>query len=450
MFGAMKQMDFNAVLQNWFYSIGATWAGGSISEATVDASNNLYVSGQYATLTADSTFVVKMNPQGQVLWGKFYGRPGFNLSGPDEIQAMVTDSDFLWAVSTNSNATSGYNGLHLLKISLADGSLQQDYYWDTSGPSLSVTARGITISNGNLIISNSASSANYAGVYSMSKAGTLNWTAIVLSASPATPPSADSSNNIYVASARTVSSNAVVQVTKINSSGTAQWDKYLNGYANTVSQLYAKDLQVGPDGGIYVLLQNDAWWGDTSSSNGNLVKFDATGAITWQVTLRRPTGFTLIPNKLSIDNVGNIYIICGGSNSPLTDFIGVAYKFNSSGALQWARQFENNTGVSIDRALGVEINVAKNDVMYVSLTTAGSGANCWSQFSLPFNGEPTATYTAGNAVITYGTTTATSITSNLLLVSATTSSGTYITTSFANVTTTTANAITVSGTITNF
>jgi hypothetical protein len=153
---------------------------------------------------------------------------------------------------------------------------------------------------------------------------------------------------------------------------------------------------------------------------------------------------------LSIDNSSNVYVVGVGSNSPLTDFIGVAYKFNSAGTLQWARQFENNTGVSIDRGQTVEINLSKNDVMYVSLTTTGTGAYAWAEFNLPNDGSQTGVYTGGNANVTYGTTTATSVTSNLALVSTTTSSGAYTAISFANVTTTTANTITVSGSITYF
>ncbi len=457
MFGAMKQMQYEANLANWFYQVGSGWAGQGIQHSTTDANNNIYITGNYSTGTADSTYIVKINAEGVVQWGKFYGRPGFNLSGPNEIRGMITDSNFLWAVSSNSNATNADNGLHLLKISLSDGSLLQDYFWDSTGPSVALIPRGIGIANNNLIISNSTDAADYGGVISMTKAGTINWTAIIGTAGlvryqPQTKPAIDTSNNIYVASTRTVAtSNVVVQVTKINSSGSAQWDKYLSGYANgNASELYASDIQVAPDDSIYVLLQNQNWWGDGASTNGNLVKFDTSGAIVWQVTLRRPTNFTFTPDKLSIDNAGNIYVIGQGNDSPLADFIGIAYKFNSSGTLQWARQFENNTGVSIDYASGVEINVSKNDAMYVSLTTTGTGAYAWSELNLPNDGSQTGVYTVGNAVVTYGTTTATSITSNLILVSATTSSGTYSSTNFANVTTTTANAITVSGTISYF
>lgn len=442
--GSMKQASYIANVQNWLYDVGADWAGGVIITSVLDTDNNLYVSGMYGTGTADSTYVVKFNPEGTVQWGKFYGRPGTNLVGPSRITDMVVDTDYIWAVSRTTNAFNSYNGMRVLKINKSTGSLEQDYYWDTTGPSMTANPFGITIANNNLIISNDSTSSNYAGVISMTKAGVINWTAVTASAKPATRASTDSSNNIYVASARTISSNVVVQVSKFNSSGVGQWDKYFNGYASSnFSDLLASDVQVNNDA-IYVLLKNYNWWGDISSTNGNLIKLDSTGAITWQVTLTRPTDYTFIPEKLAFDPAGNIYVCGQGANSPLSAFVGVVYKFDSNGNLQWVRQFENVTVEPIDRAITIDIDVGTRDQIVVSLNSEPNG---WTILSLPTDGGLTGTYQVGNANVKYGTTTASSVTSNLTLINTTTSSGTYSATNFANTTTTTANTITVSGNI---
>lgn len=448
--GAMKQASYAANIQNWLYDVGADWAGGAIVTSVLDTDNNLYVSGMYGTATADSTYVIKFNAEGVVQWGKFYGRPGFNLVGPSKITDMTTDTDFVWTVSETSNATGGYNGMRILKINKTTGSLEQDYYWDTTGPSLDTNPLGITIANNNLIISNDRqTSGDYQGIISMTKAGSINWTAVVGTAgtaryNPATRPSTDSSHNVYVASARTISSNVVVQVTKFDSSGVGQWDKYFNGYANgNVSELYGRDLQVNADS-VYVLLQNQNWWGDGSSTNGNLIKLDTTGAVIWQVALIRPTGYTFSPERIAFDGQGNIYVCGQGSNSPLAAFLGVVYKFDTSGNLQWVRQFENVTVEPIDRAITIDIDVGTQDQIAVSLNSEPNG---WTILSLPTDGGQTGTYLVSNANVKYGTTTATSVTSNLVLTATTTSSGTYSATNFGNATTTTANVITVTGNI---
>jgi hypothetical protein len=175
----------------------------------------------------------------------------------------------------------------------------------------------------------------------------------------------DSSNNVFVVSCDSgIYSRATV--VKYNNLGVGQWGKVL-GDGTTVALLY-EDVVADSSGNVYAS-------GYIDSADGLLVKYDSTGAVTWQIkwnisgrTIERGYGIALSAN-------GNI--IVGG----IVDDDVVVIAFNSSGAVVWAigitaGSIQQVTDVTTDSSNNVYIvarNLDSNDsALIVKLNSSGT------------------------------------------------------------------------------
>tara|TARA_B100000579_G_scaffold263234_1_gene216909 strand:+ start:1495 stop:2919 length:1425 start_codon:yes stop_codon:yes gene_type:complete len=137
------------------------------------------------------------------------------------------------------------------------------------------------------------------------------------------------------------SSNKAVYVFKTNSSGTMQWDKYFTianpgGPSNYTP--YPNKIKLDDSGNIYLAMQV----GGSSQYDWDayLVKMNSSGVIQWDAKLGSTGSYSAQSwSDVAIDSSGNVYV-CGKSraNSPSPDR-GLIAKYNSSGTIQWQRQY---------------------------------------------------------------------------------------------------------------
>ena len=118
---------------------------------------------------------------------------------------------------------------------------------------------------------------------------------------------------------------------KMNSSGTLSIARRMQ-YFTTAG---ITTLDVDSSGNIYAL-------GQMSNDDIGIAKFDNTGATTW---IRKfgnsgATSYKFRPRAIQVDSSGNVYVFSYGSNMPNKK---VFIKFNSSGTLQWQKNWVDDT-----------------------------------------------------------------------------------------------------------
>jgi hypothetical protein len=146
----------------------------------------------------------------------------------------------------------------------------------------------------------------------------------------------DSSGNIYAVGSQTASGVYRLLLTKVDSSGVLQWSRRLGASAGLA---FGYGVGVDSSGNVYVggYSQNNT---STDKYAFLLAKYNSSGTIQWQKKLYQSVGNN-VTQAFSVDASGNVYI--GGystqsSSAPNTTY-GLIAKYDSSGALQWQRQF---------------------------------------------------------------------------------------------------------------
>jgi hypothetical protein len=199
----------------------------------------------------------------------------------------------------------------------------------------------------------------------------------------------DSSNNLYVTGETQGGFDGILNnwrdltyphefsydvfLMKYNSSGTRQWSRLLGapGYSNEYGQV--GNLIVDSSGNSYFTFFGRNSIDGTTAYGGDdifLAKYDTNGTKQWVKSFG--TSSTDTPTGFAKDSQGNFYItgytsgaFSGYSNSGQQDTFII--KTNSSGILQWVKQF-GSTG----NELASDIAIGSDNYLYVSGSTAGS------------------------------------------------------------------------------
>lgn len=193
----------------------------------------------------------------------------------------------------------------------------------------------------------------------------------------------DASGNCYIAG-RTVGSgnNSNMCLLKYNASGVLQWDAIYNGPQNNFDE--PTDLFIDNNGNLYLT-------GITYVAAGNYdlvtLKYNSNGAQQWaQVwgnSLREESG------GIYTDNSGNVYI-CGYTEvTNGQNYNYVTIKYNSSGVLQWAKQY-NNPINSSDYAYFI---TGDGTNVYVTGTSVAQGSGT-DLFTIKYNSNGDSLWTA--------------------------------------------------------
>ena len=155
----------------------------------------------------------------------------------------------------------------------------------------------------------------------------------------------DAQQNVYI-TGRVISTgnNSDICIVKYNSAGVQQWAVTYNGPGNNWDE--AAGLAVDISGNIYVA-------GITLNSSSNydivVIKYNSAGLQQWAQIWNGANNLDEESGEVITDNNGNIYVT-GSTVTSGMDYNYITLKYNSSGVLQWAKQYNNpiNSG---DRAM---------------------------------------------------------------------------------------------------
>lgn len=153
---------------------------------------------------------------------------------------------------------------------------------------------------------------------------------------------------------------------------------YVSGGLSTTGA-FSKAVEVDSSGNIYWLLKGN---NQTGKQGCYLIKMDSSFNISWQRQISNNQNLSF-GTDLKLDSNGNVYVV--GQKyvtSPLTHYKAFFIKFNSSGTVQFKRQFTYAVTAKSYRATGLDI---KGNAAYI-----WTGAEPF--LKVPLDGSLTGTY----------------------------------------------------------
>ena len=175
----------------------------------------------------------------------------------------------------------------------------------------------------------------------------------------------DASENVYVTGVTNYNGNGDMATIKYNSSGIQQWVKVYSGSGGYLDD--PKDMLTDLSGNIYISFACDY----SNFGKFGIIKYNSNGDSLWS----RKYDFVFpdfeTPYAITMDNSGNV--ISTGSSGYENDSDFGTIKYNSSGALQWARKFNGSQLVN-DVANGM-VKDKNGNVYTVGTTRTNLGDN---------------------------------------------------------------------------
>lgn len=285
--------------------------------------------------------------------------------------------------------------------------------WSSSGTEVEqkqyTTGSGTTFSNvvtdasNNIFVGGSANATQRAVIVKLNSSANVQWTSnytVVQYSGGYADIDIDSSGNLY--GAGYVEGGYQGIIAKINSSGTAQWYANIRGASSPSSgEANFAGVGVSSAGDVY------AGGGYSTSGGSNrkptLFKYNSSGTLQWQREFAYNTSANTYYSDVVVGADGYIYGVWGN----------YVAKYNSSGTLQWQRKFTSATVV-----LGsIRINGT-------NMILGGKIAGYDAVFVLPTDGTKTGTYTVSGNTVIYGAGTGTEQAGNALTTSASLTAGT--------------------------
>lgn len=271
------------------------------------------------------------------------------------VQAIGSDSNgFIYTLGFSAGP-----GLHVVKTNPVGTVVWVTKISPASGYTILGGYRnGIGVSSsGNcyvgLLLYRSSNGTYEAGVVKVTGAGVIGWSSFLRA--PATlgengSVGVDSNENVYLRAFEDFDfSPGRAIIAKWNSSGTLQWQKYISGvfgsvgYGSLDADYNSTNVYIS---GIV-----------TDGTNGFLGKYDENLNQTWGAALTNAAGCAIHSVAVNPSN-SNVYAAVG---SPAT---GIA-KYNSSGTLQWQKQFSNGS-------VFISVSADSSDNAYIQMDPNGS------------------------------------------------------------------------------
>jgi hypothetical protein len=341
------------------YWIAAAAEGGvsEIKGIKVDSSGNVYVTGPQGT--GGTQWVAKYNSSGVLQWQRGFYSTGFSSSADG---LAIDNGNNVYIVGSLLGSSSAAT---VIKYD-TDGTFQ----WQKGlGTSNNTYGTSIAIDSSNDVYITGSTNSQGAGstdvlIVKYNSSGTLQWQRALgdTNFNTGSGIALDNSGNVCVVGYTNTSGTVTGVIAKYNSSGTVDWQRSFDITPGT-DQL--SDIAIDSSGNIYIV-------GDLIVSKLVFAKYNSSGTLQWQFTIEK-TSTSFGKSKICLDGSTNIYIT--GSfylTFPPQSFIS---KFNSSGTLQWARTFGNNT------------TTLKNLPAYAQCVTTNSAGIVYVGGSLTF-GDP--------------------------------------------------------------
>src|SRR3972149_2953873 len=294
----LLKFDFNSEAQGTFQK---TFGGGSAYSVEKTNDGNLIITG-------DPMFLLKMDPNGNVLWHKSYSSISGAVIGSSVVQ--TTDGGFIIAGTLNLGSPTS-------KVVLVKTDSNGNPLWSkTYGGNKSESANGVinTLDGGYAIIGTTKSfGTNFDDIYVIKtdSNGNLQWSRDIADSpidiidyGKSIIQNADSSYTVCGMMANSVTSSDATLV-KLSKNGSLVWVK---SYGET-----------GNDEGNSVISTSDGGYavvGYFTNSSGDwdvlLVKTNSTGSLQWNITYGG-SGYETGRSVIQMPN-GN-YVVAGGTKS---------------------------------------------------------------------------------------------------------------------------------------
>ena len=309
------------------------------------------------------------------------------------------------AISANGNVISagdnnGQTQAFLLILNNSGTRQVENRYTTAGGTQFSCV---ITDASNNIFTGGSSNSSERAVITKFNSSASIQWTSnyTVFNYSGSYVGLAlDSSGNVY--GAGYIHGGYEGILTKLNSSGTPQWYRTIRGNATPTSgDASFSDVEVSSGGDVYACGGYRATTG--SGARPVLVKYNSSGTLQWQREFAAGTSSNNYYEEIAFDASENIYGVWGNYVS----------KYNSSGTLQWQRKFTNAT-----------IQLSSITISGTQMVIGGKIDGYSSIFVLPTDGTKTGSYTVGAYTVVYGAGTGTEQAGSVLTTLTSLSSGT--------------------------
>lgn len=162
----------------------------------------------------------------------------------------------------------------------------------------------------------------------------------------------DSALNVYTAGYSDTSSISRGTISKYNNSGSLQWQYRLGG--SSVGDFY---FSIASDSSDNIYAAGQTYTPRTTASDLWLTKFNTAGSPLWHLTIYTPS-YSGFANCVATDSSGNVYVSGQQFNITFSGYVGYIAKINTSGTLQWERQYLGSS--SSDLATGVVVDSSNN------------------------------------------------------------------------------------------
>ncbi|MBS1514791.1 MAG: SBBP repeat-containing protein [Bacteroidetes bacterium] len=364
---AFLHSAFSQVTQQW----AARYSGaGNMLDMpmamTIDASGNVYVTGQSMTTpTVQAIVTVKYNSSGAQQWLAVYsGTEANNEMG----KSIAVDGSGNVYVSGFSNSAT--TGLDIVTIKYNSAGAQQwTVRYNGTANSFDEPAKVLTDAAGNVyVFGQTAMTGSLTDliVIKYNSAGTELWKATYNGATNqdevAASMAIDGTGNVYVLGKTRVDvfSTAFVTV-KYNAAGTREWAKTYAGPGN--SEDTPAMLVLDASGNVY---SAGTSYGAGPQMDYAVVKYNNSGTQQWVGRYNGAENLGDQAASVAVDAAGNVYLT-GSSESAATMSDIVTVKYNSAGVQQWMQKYNGADNLA-DVGNSVAVDAAGN--VYVTGYTA--------------------------------------------------------------------------------
>jgi hypothetical protein len=171
----------------------------------------------------------------------------------------------------------------------------------------------------------------YTGVVKLNSSGTVQWSKSIGAVNNDLflfSTVIDSSNNIYALILK--QSPYGIVFAKFDSSGAIQFQKKLSGSGGNSITGYS--MAIDSSDNIYIVGYSAP--GTVANRVGALYKYNTSGTLQWQKYLQVPSGSYILFDNIGIDYADNIYVLAETNYSTAAGYA-VIIKFDTSGNLIW-------------------------------------------------------------------------------------------------------------------
>tara|TARA_B100000035_G_scaffold106421_2_gene90244 strand:+ start:4667 stop:6025 length:1359 start_codon:yes stop_codon:yes gene_type:complete len=384
----------------WFSQIGGT-QGDYAEKARVDSQGNVITVGWWEVSGRGyEAGVTKHDSDGNLLWQKLISSQTNSWYHDTFRDVAIDSSDNIYCVGRVNYTSKAF----IVKFNSSGVEQWQREYRSTTGDA--AFSRVQLDSSENLIVvgGSSFTGGNDAVIVKYNSSGTLQWqrqqhkTSGYLSFQDL---AIDSNDNIFVTgTGYTNSSNYWCCLVKYDSSGSEQWQKYLYDSSQTNALNAGRGIGLDSSGNIYI----GGWINLTNvGACSYVIKLNSSGTIQWDKYVQQGShGGGEEAIDIAVTPSGDCYLVGFGNAIKNGRTEGVLYKFNSSGTLQYMRRFgqKNYSSNNMWQFRSVAVDDADEN-LYISGAgvEGGQGDYDWLIFKVPTDGSMTGDYMNNN--VTY-------------------------------------------------